>query len=91
VLLPVTYRFSRRFSRRIRAWRNEPTDMAEGAVKRFKVARDYTVVTPDDSTSDVFPHFSSWECSGYGEFTDGQKVSLQSAQRFPHAKRVRAV
>jgi len=67
--------------------------MAEGTVKWFNATKGFGFITPDDSTPDVFAHFSSIEGSGYRELTEGQRVSYESEQgpKGPQAKSVRAI
>ena len=67
--------------------------MAEGTVKWFNATKGFGFITPDDSTPDVFAHFSSIEGTGYRELAEGQRVSYESEQgpKGPQAKSVRAI
>jgi cold shock protein len=67
--------------------------MAEGTVKWFNATKGFGFITPDDSTPDVFAHFSSIEGSGYRELLEGQRVSYESEQgpKGLQAKSVRAI
>ncbi|HLX87183.1 MAG TPA: cold-shock protein [Acidimicrobiales bacterium] len=67
--------------------------MAEGTVKWFNATKGFGFITPDDSTPDVFAHYSSIAGSGYRELTEGQRVSYETEQgpKGPQAKTVRAI
>jgi cold shock protein len=66
--------------------------MATGTVKWFNSGKGYGFITPDDSSEDVFVHFSSIEGSGYRELTEGQRVQFdtEQGQKGPQAKSVRS-
>ncbi|MHB8680510.1 MAG: cold-shock protein [Acidimicrobiales bacterium] len=65
--------------------------MAEGTVKWFNSTKGYGFITPDDSSPDVFVHFSAIEGSGYRELTEGERVEYESSagQKGPQATKVR--
>jgi cold shock protein len=67
--------------------------MAEGTVKWFNATKGFGFITPDDSSPDVFAHFSSIEGSGYRELIEGQKVSYETSQgpKGPQATSVRPI
>ncbi|HXW33436.1 MAG TPA: cold-shock protein [Acidimicrobiales bacterium] len=66
--------------------------MATGTVKWFNSGKGFGFITPDDSTEDVFVHFSSIEGTGYRELTEGQRVQFdtEQGQKGPQAKSVRS-
>jgi cold shock protein len=66
--------------------------MAEGTVKWFNATKGFGFITPDDSSPDVFAHYSAIDGGGYRELLEGQKVSYEAEQgpKGPQAKSVRA-
>jgi CspA family cold shock protein len=51
--------------------------MQTGTVKRFNKIKGYGFITPDDSDTEVFVHFSEVESAGYKELQVGQRVSYE--------------
>lgn len=54
--------------------------MATGIVKWFNDAKGFGFITPDDSSADLFAHFSAIEMSGFKSLKEGQKVSFEVTQ-----------
>ena len=48
-----------------------------GTVKRFNKIKGYGFITPDDSSDEVFVHFSEVQTGGYKELIVGQRVSYE--------------
>ena len=48
-----------------------------GKVKRFNKIKGYGFITPDDSSDEVFVHFSEVQTGGYKELIVGQRVSYE--------------
>lgn len=53
--------------------------MKTGVVKRFNKIKGYGFITPDDSDTEVFVHFSEVEIAGYKELKVGQRISYELA------------
>ncbi len=51
--------------------------MKTGVVNRFNKIKGYGFITPDDSDTEVFAHFSEVEIAGYKELTVGQRISYE--------------
>ncbi len=51
--------------------------MKMGTVKRFNKIKGYGFITPDDSSDEVFVHFSEVQTGGYKELIVGQRVSYE--------------
>lgn len=54
--------------------------MQTGTVKRFNKIKGYGFITPDNSESEVFVHFSEVQATGYKELKEGQRISYELAQ-----------
>jgi cold shock protein len=54
--------------------------MATGTVKWFNAEKGFGFISPDDSSADIFVHFSAIEGSGFKELQEDQKVSFEAAQ-----------
>ena len=67
--------------------------MATGTVKWFSSEKGFGFITPDDSSADVFVHFSGIAGEGYKNLEEGQKVEydLGQGQKGPQASNVRPV
>lgn len=55
---------------------NDRGFMQTGTVKRFNKIKGYGFITPDDSSIEVFVHFSQVQAEGYKELKEGQRVSF---------------
>jgi len=55
------------------------TNMKNGTVKRFNKVKGYGFITPDESDTEVFVHFSEVEIAGYKELKVGQRISFELA------------
>ena len=64
-----------------------------GTVKRFNKIKGYGFITPDNSESEVFVHFSEVQLSGYKELQIGQRISYELAKgdKGEFATRVRII
>jgi CspA family cold shock protein len=51
--------------------------MNTGTVKRFNKIKGYGFITPDDSDTEVFVHFSEVQIAGYKELQVGQRISYE--------------
>jgi CspA family cold shock protein len=51
--------------------------MATGTVKWFSNEKGYGFISPDDSTDDLFVHFSAIEGDGFKSLTEGTKVEFE--------------
>ena len=49
--------------------------MAQGTVKWFNAEKGYGFISPDDSDTDVFVHFSAIQGNGFKSLREKQKVS----------------
>ena len=54
--------------------------MAQGTVKWFDAAKGFGFITPDDSDSDVFVHYSAIQMDGYKSLEEGQRVNFEVVQ-----------
>ncbi len=65
--------------------------MQTGTVKRFNKIKGYGFITPDDSDTEVFVHFSEVEIAGYKELQVGQRISyeLQTGEKGEFATKVK--
>lgn len=50
--------------------------MQTGTVKRFNKIKGYGFITPDNSESELFVHFSAIQTEGYRELKEGQRVDF---------------
>ena len=51
--------------------------MATGTVKWFNDAKGFGFITPDDTTADVFAHFSQVSGDGFKSLKEGDKVEYE--------------
>ncbi|HLX48965.1 MAG TPA: cold-shock protein [Streptosporangiaceae bacterium] len=67
--------------------------MAQGTVKWFNADKGFGFISNDDSSEDVFVHFSSIESTGYRSLNEDQRVEFEITQgpKGPQAERVRAL
>ena len=67
--------------------------MVQGTVKWFNADKGFGFIAPDDSTADVFVHFSAIVADGYRSLDEGQKVEFDvtQGQKGPQAEQVRPV
>jgi cold shock protein len=67
--------------------------MAQGTVKWFNAEKGYGFISPDDSDTDVFVHFSAIQGNGYRSLEENQRVefTVGTGQKGPQAEDVRAV
>ena len=67
--------------------------MTTGTVKWFNAEKGYGFITPDDSSKDLFVHFSEIQGSGYRSLDEGQKVEFEvgQGQKGPQAQQVRSL
>jgi cold shock protein len=65
--------------------------MAQGTVKWFNADKGFGFINIDDSSEDVFVHFSAIESSGYRSLNENQRVEFDVTQgpKGPQAERVR--
>lgn len=54
--------------------------MATGTVKWFNAEKGYGFIAPDDSSDDVFVHFSAIQTSGFRTLEENQKVEFETAR-----------
>ncbi|NOL49097.1 cold-shock protein [Pelistega europaea] len=48
-----------------------------GTVKWFNDAKGFGFITPDNSTEDLFAHFSAIQMDGFKTLKEGQRVSFE--------------
>lgn len=65
--------------------------MAKGSVKWFSDEKGYGFITPDDSSDDLFVHFSNIAGEGFRTLKDDQRVEFESGEgkKGPEALNVR--
>jgi cold shock protein len=65
--------------------------MAQGTVKWFNADKGFGFINIDDSSEDVFVHFSAIESTGYRSLNENQRVEFDVTQgpKGPQAERVR--
>lgn len=51
--------------------------MAKGKVKWFSNQKGYGFITPEESESDVFVHYSAIQGDGYKTLDEGQEVEFE--------------
>ncbi len=54
--------------------------MAQGTVKWFNAEKGFGFITPDDSDSDVFVHYSAIQSDGYRSLEENQRVEFEIGQ-----------
>lgn len=54
--------------------------MATGTVKWFNPDKGFGFIAPDDSSDDLFAHFSAIQSSGFRTLEEGQRVEFEVAQ-----------
>ena len=54
--------------------------MATGTVKWFNDSKGFGFITPNDSSEDLFVHFSAISMSGFKTLKEGQQVTFEVAQ-----------
>ena len=67
--------------------------MAEGTVKWFNADKGYGFISPDDSSADVFVHYSALPSGGFRTLEENQKVEFEVTQgpKGPQAENVRLI
>ena len=67
--------------------------MAQGTVKWFNAERGFGFITPDDSDSDDFVHYSEIQSGGFRTLEENQRVSFEASQgaKGPQAVTVRPI
>ena len=66
--------------------------MATGTVKWFNESKGFGFITPDDSSKDVFVHFSAIASEGFRTLAEGQQVTfdVEEGAKGPQAQNVQA-
>ncbi|MGO1319135.1 MAG: cold-shock protein [Galactobacter sp.] len=54
--------------------------MATGTVKWFNPDKGFGFIAPDDSSDDLFAHFSAIQSNGFRTLDEGQRVEFEVAQ-----------
>ncbi|AJT41340.1 CspA family cold shock protein [Psychromicrobium silvestre] len=54
--------------------------MAQGTVKWFNAEKGFGFITPDDSDSDVFVHYSEIQTKGFRTLDENQRVEFEIGQ-----------
>ena len=54
--------------------------MAQGTVKWFNQQKGYGFISPDDSSEDVFVHYSGIAGEGFRSLEEGEKVTYEVTQ-----------
>lgn len=64
-----------------------------GTVKWFNDAKGFGFITPEDSSGDVFVHFSSIEADGHKTLVANERVTfaIEATPKGPQAVRVRRI
>ena len=67
--------------------------MATGTVKWFNAEKGFGFISPDDSSQDVFAHYSAIASSGFRSLEENQKVSFETEQgpKGPQAVNIQAL
>lgn len=56
------------------------SDRVQGTVKWFNGQKGFGFITPDNSESDVFVHYSAISASGFRDLQEGQRVEFEITQ-----------
>ncbi|MDR2256576.1 MAG: cold-shock protein [Arthrobacter sp.] len=54
--------------------------MASGIVKWFNPDKGFGFIAPDDSSEDLFAHYSAIQSSGFRTLEEGQRVEFEVAE-----------
>lgn len=54
--------------------------MASGIVKWFNPDKGFGFIAPDDSSEDLFAHFSAIQTNGFRTLEEGQRVEFEVAE-----------
>ena len=54
--------------------------MAQGTVKWFSDEKGYGFISPDDSSEDLFVHYTGREGSGFKTLEEGAQVTFETSQ-----------
>lgn len=67
--------------------------MQIGTVKRFNKIKGYGFILPDNSSDEIFIHFSEINMAGYKELKEGQRISfvLAKGERGEYATQVKLI